>query len=405
MNAHHADQSGLASEPSRCPACLTRMDPLGDIPLRDFDGSIFTGDAKLYECPRCGFARKEIGRSDIEITEHYARSSLYSVLTGPGVGGDSPEDVVRYEALANFMDEAGCLRGSFADIGCSRGGYVKHLAGRPGLSVTGVDCDATSLAQLAEAGIETQVGEVFSLPLASGSRDTLSYLNVLEHVCDVERLLREAHRVLKPHGHLVIEVPDASNYDAPECRVGPMYWLGISEHVNHFSAPALYGLLQRNGFGVRRGASMQFPIRSVKKYASLVVVAERDGATHSEGVPTGRQSLREHLAAESAAMARLVNRLELSVSGFREVTFWGIGLEFFVLLGHASAFLRGKTVHLVDSNPAKQGRTVKGLPVGAPHDAAPHGCLVCASFLSGDVIRESAIAAGWPEDAVFELNA
>lgn len=52
---------------------------------------------------------------------------------------------------------------------------------------------------------------IHPLPLDSNCYDLVSLFDVLEHIPRPQHLLREAHRLLRPGGLLVIKVPNAAN--------------------------------------------------------------------------------------------------------------------------------------------------------------------------------------------------
>jgi SAM-dependent methyltransferase len=54
-----------------------------------------------------------------------------------------------------------------------------------------------------------------ALPVADRCADAVLLLDVIEHIADADRVLGEAHRVLRPDGVLVLSVPHA----------GPLRWL------------------------------------------------------------------------------------------------------------------------------------------------------------------------------------
>ncbi len=91
------------------------------------------------------------------------------------------------------------------DIGCG-GGFLAEEFARLGCQVTGIDPSepslATARAHALQAGlaIDYQQGVGEQLPFADASFDLVSCCDVLEHVSDLERVIAETARVLKPGG-------------------------------------------------------------------------------------------------------------------------------------------------------------------------------------------------------------
>ena len=91
------------------------------------------------------------------------------------------------------------------DLGCGGGFMAEELAKR-GANVIGVDPSAAAVvvakAHAGEAGlaIDYRVGSGEAIPLADGSVDCVVCVDVLEHVADIDRVLDEIVRVLKPEG-------------------------------------------------------------------------------------------------------------------------------------------------------------------------------------------------------------
>ena len=91
------------------------------------------------------------------------------------------------------------------DIGCGGGLLAEELA-RLGCRVTGVDPSAASLAVAREhatsGGLEVEYlrGTGEALPFVDAAFDIACCCDVLEHVRDLERVISETSRVLKPGG-------------------------------------------------------------------------------------------------------------------------------------------------------------------------------------------------------------
>lgn len=88
-------------------------------------------------------------------------------------------------------------RGTLLDVGCGERPY-EHCGARTSRWI-GLDADTNSAADIH--------GFADSIPLADDSIDTILCTQVLEHVPDAAKALRELHRVLKPRGIAILTVP------------------------------------------------------------------------------------------------------------------------------------------------------------------------------------------------------
>ena len=91
------------------------------------------------------------------------------------------------------------------DLGCGAGFLANDLAAR-GHRVTGVDTTAENLsvarARDTTRSVAYRIGDATALPFADASFDVVCAMDLLEHVEQPERLVREAARVLRPGGML-----------------------------------------------------------------------------------------------------------------------------------------------------------------------------------------------------------
>jgi 2-polyprenyl-6-hydroxyphenyl methylase / 3-demethylubiquinone-9 3-methyltransferase len=113
----------------------------------------------------------------------------------------------RMEYLARVLAELDIdpRAANVLDIGCGGGLLAEELA-RLGCRVTGVDPSEASLevarqhAEAAGLAITYLRGGGEALPLPDGSQDVACCCDVLEHVHDLERVISETSRVLRPGG-------------------------------------------------------------------------------------------------------------------------------------------------------------------------------------------------------------
>lgn len=96
------------------------------------------------------------------------------------------------------------------DFGCHDGGFLGQLARKGNRRLVGVDVcrEAIERGRGRYPQLELlHVGDAGRLPFADASFDSISILDVIEHVADQTRVLDELHRLLKPDGLLIVTVP------------------------------------------------------------------------------------------------------------------------------------------------------------------------------------------------------
>lgn len=90
------------------------------------------------------------------------------------------------------------------DLGCGAGLLAPHVAGK-GYRHVGVDLTASALRSAAAHGVTAVGGDAAAVPLADGCADVVVAGEILEHVPDLPAAVREACRLLRPGGLLVID--------------------------------------------------------------------------------------------------------------------------------------------------------------------------------------------------------
>ncbi len=91
------------------------------------------------------------------------------------------------------------------EIGCGTGLVLERVV-RFARSAQGIDISPGMLKKAQERGLTVQEGDCTDLPFEDESFDTVYSFKVLAHVPDVDRALAEMLRVLRPGGHMVIDV-------------------------------------------------------------------------------------------------------------------------------------------------------------------------------------------------------
>ena len=193
----------------------------------------------------------------------------YETLTERG--GLGPAFVHRVIALAGPA-----VAGRVADIGCGAGDLLAALGSAWRQSALyGVDVAASRLRTAAAVAgrvrlVDADLGE--PLPFAAGVFDAAFCTEVLEHLKNPHRCLREIRRVLAPGGRLTLSVPNATGF-APFHRVGgllPGAWLRGKllpyEHPANTDQPIdtcwsygeIMALVRAGGFAVEAADGMAY---------------------------------------------------------------------------------------------------------------------------------------------------
>lgn len=154
----------------------------------------------------------------------------------------------KYEDAADRMAIRRLLpvkMGKFADIAGGYGRLADEYLPRAERA-TLFDYSKTELAQARELygdKIHTKAGDIYDLPFADNELDALMMVRATHHFSDMDKVVSELYRVLRPGGVAVIEV--ANKKTLPKMF---RYWLKKSD-VNPFSLePATLQDLNKNGF-------------------------------------------------------------------------------------------------------------------------------------------------------------
>ncbi len=135
------------------------------------------------------------------------------------------------------------------DVGCGRGLLLEAFR-RRGWRAVGTQLSETAAAAIRDrSDVEVLVGGLPGLDLEAESFRAITLYHVLEHLDRPGAYLREAHRLLRPDGLLVVEVPDAGG---PGFRIlgTRNFCLDYPHHLFFFESGALRALLEESGFEV-----------------------------------------------------------------------------------------------------------------------------------------------------------
>lgn len=146
---------------------------------------------------------------------------------------------------------------SVLDIGCGSGGYTL-FCGRQGAEIfvaditqANVDVAVARLRETRARAVHSLVTDGNPIPLPDGRLSKIIAMEVLEHVEDPARFLRELVRVGKPGAQYLLAVPDAAGEHGQKGFAAAAYFQKPN-HIHIFEREDLDRLIEEAGLVIER---------------------------------------------------------------------------------------------------------------------------------------------------------
>ncbi len=138
--------------------------------------------------------------------------------------------------------------GRALDVGAAAGFFMR-IAEEHGWKASGVEPNAWLRRFARErTGVSIEAATLQAAPWSDAYFDLVTFWDVLEHLSDPASAVKEAARLLKPGGLLVVNWPDISD---PLAKLfGRRWWFLLSAHLFYFTPQTLTALIARRGFEV-----------------------------------------------------------------------------------------------------------------------------------------------------------
>lgn len=277
----------IVEEVEACPLCAgTRLQ-------HKFEVQHITGDAlhswapdqgfpsaPVVACRDCGFLFKALRPVPGYLQDHYAwLDESYVERVAEELPGFRVDYHIARRALWKSFPEGG----SILDVGCASGYFLESLGEkwtRHGLEIFLVAAERAR----ARGGISIHDCDIASAGFASESFDVVCSFDVVEHLAEPMSFFREARRILKPGGWLLLGTGDSRSFGA---RLSGSRWtyLCIPEHLSFFNVRSLRVALGKTGFshvafrrihhGERSRSAASGWLRGVGKHWAITLCGEK----------------------------------------------------------------------------------------------------------------------------------
>ncbi len=347
---------------TKCPICkFSKALILLNLNCGNFDNSALYKLVKIIACEKCGHVYNKLSSREITglakyYNEEYAPANVSSTdKVGDRPGSKNTFTLRRHARLYRLF--APFIKNDFRvlDVGCATGGFLDFLSARRLKKLYGIDISLEYVKKARENGVyDIRTGDAELIPFADASMDLVVLDQVLEHLGEPQKAIKEARRVLSDGGLLCISVPDAARYEKE--YFFDFYWFLIKEHIQHFDIEHLRLLAAREGFELVAESESTIPMTSKKMVLPVLSAVFRlVGGKGMNTIKTDKleKQIKRYITNDFKKLGKKRKMIEsLSISR-KPIYAWGTGREFLYLY-ESCGLNKCNLAGLIDTNSYKQ---------------------------------------------------
>lgn len=205
----------------------------------------YEGTFDVAKCKNCGHVYQNPRPKEREIKKFYNKKKDFyrSMQRKTNIGAFNLINNKRLKTIEKFSK-----KGNLLDIGCSFGTFPKTAENR-GWEAYGNDV-SKHLSDFAKREMKLNVfhGTLEKAKYQKKFFDAITMFDVLEHLPNPEKTLKECNRILKNNGLFVIQTPAIDSLYA-KIKGGAWDYYGL-QHLNYFSKKSLDKLFKKTNFRI-----------------------------------------------------------------------------------------------------------------------------------------------------------
>lgn len=217
---------------------------------------------KILACNLCGSPDSKVFWVENGMNVVRCNNCGFSYSQAPPTGIVEPKDKAeaafkKWERKTRVYSQVlkllkGKRGGSLVDVGCSTGNFMLSCKREGFQPIVGVEICETRARFASGLGLTVFNCRLEEAALPDQSFDVITYLETLEHICTPVNELREANRILRDGGVIVVEVPNLT-FQLFKVKVSRFLHIGHfclmpDFHVAHFTDRTMRETLAKAGF-------------------------------------------------------------------------------------------------------------------------------------------------------------
>ena len=302
-------------------------------------------DAESYLvcCKKCGLVYSNIEASQEDFNKYYTSPNCCPLSYEELYGKENSEKyfmeiLEKFEHLINYDSQ-------IIDVASGTGDFALFLQNKGYKNVYALDINEKAVESAKSKGLKTILSDTMNIPQELENKFDIAILgHSLEHYLDIDKVLLNIKKILKPYGYLYIEVPDAEKYSDTDSVPFTMF---TYEHLYHFTLNTMDNIAK--AFGYKLTDKNQF--FKAASYDVLYALYQNNGTfepvVYDATCKNGIKKYIEHCKKE------LVPHISKFEKSQEKLILWGIGASTALLLN--GTFSNCNVIQLIDRSKARQG--------------------------------------------------